>query len=187
MPIIRHGGPGAAHPRWVPLPGLRPPALRPETAGASARLRGSGRPCQGLGSREHQLGGVRDRTGCPGPVRGAYQRPPEMLVIETLKLHFATTPSRESGWLHALRDPVLGPALAAIHASPERVRLSSNIGTRSGAPATWRPACQRWVCRDCSQMCSRDHPRRLGTSQAAPLGKVQAAHDPGRRRSRHET
>ena len=45
---------------------------------------------------------------------------PELLLIETLKLHLATTPSGDSGWLHALRDPVLAPALAAIHAAPER-------------------------------------------------------------------
>jgi AraC-like DNA-binding protein len=45
---------------------------------------------------------------------------PELLLIEVLKLHLATTPTDQTGWLHALRDPVLAPALAAIHASPER-------------------------------------------------------------------
>jgi AraC-like DNA-binding protein len=45
---------------------------------------------------------------------------PELLVREVLKLHLATAPAVESGWLRALRDPVLRPALAAIHGSPER-------------------------------------------------------------------
>ena len=45
---------------------------------------------------------------------------PELLLVEVLKLHLATTPADETGWLRALRDPVLAPALAAIHASPER-------------------------------------------------------------------
>jgi AraC-like DNA-binding protein len=44
---------------------------------------------------------------------------PELLLREVLKLHLATAPADETGWLHALRDPVLAPALAAIHTSPE--------------------------------------------------------------------
>ena len=34
--------------------------------------------------------------------------------------HLADSPAMEPGWLRALRDPVLSPALAAMHASPER-------------------------------------------------------------------
>jgi AraC-like DNA-binding protein len=45
---------------------------------------------------------------------------PELLLAEVLKLHLASTPAEQTGWLRALRDPVLAPALAAIHASPER-------------------------------------------------------------------
>jgi AraC-like DNA-binding protein len=44
---------------------------------------------------------------------------PELLLLEMLKLHLATAPAPETGWLRALRDPVLAPALAAIHGSPE--------------------------------------------------------------------
>jgi AraC-like DNA-binding protein len=47
-------------------------------------------------------------------------RVPELLLIEVLKLHLAGTPTARQGWLKALRDPVLAPALAAIHATPER-------------------------------------------------------------------
>jgi AraC-like DNA-binding protein len=55
---------------------------------------------------------------------GGLQGPPpqlsELLVREVLKLHLASAPAEESGWLAALRDPVLAPVLAAIHGSPEQ-------------------------------------------------------------------
>jgi AraC-like DNA-binding protein len=43
----------------------------------------------------------------------------ELLLLEILRLHLATAPAQTTGWLHALGDPVLAPALAAIHAAPE--------------------------------------------------------------------
>jgi len=54
-----------------------------------------------------------------GGLQGPPPRLSELLVAEVLKLHLATAPADESGWLTALRDPVLAPALAAIHGSPE--------------------------------------------------------------------
>jgi AraC-like DNA-binding protein len=45
---------------------------------------------------------------------------PELLLLEVLKLHLASAPADQTGWLRALRDPVVAPALAAIHSSPER-------------------------------------------------------------------
>lgn len=45
---------------------------------------------------------------------------PELLLVEMLKLHLAKAPASESGWVAALRDPVLAPALAAIHGDPDR-------------------------------------------------------------------
>jgi AraC-like DNA-binding protein len=44
----------------------------------------------------------------------------ELLVREVLRLHLATAPQAEAGWISALGDPVLAPALAAIHGSPEQ-------------------------------------------------------------------
>ena len=43
-----------------------------------------------------------------------------MLLIEVLRLHLATAPALDSGWVAALHDPVLNPALAALHAAPAR-------------------------------------------------------------------
>jgi AraC-like DNA-binding protein len=47
-------------------------------------------------------------------------RLPEMLLVEVLRQHLATAPAVERGWLAALHDPVLNPALAALHAAPGR-------------------------------------------------------------------
>ena len=47
-------------------------------------------------------------------------RLPEMMLVEVLRQHLATAPAVDHGWLAALHDPVLNPALAALHAAPER-------------------------------------------------------------------
>ena len=47
-------------------------------------------------------------------------RLPELLLTEILRLHLASAPAIERGWIGALRDPVLAPALARLHAEPER-------------------------------------------------------------------
>lgn len=45
---------------------------------------------------------------------------PELLLVEILKLHLADVPAAGRGWVGAIRDPVLAPALAAIHEAPGR-------------------------------------------------------------------
>jgi AraC-like DNA-binding protein len=47
-------------------------------------------------------------------------RLPELLLVEILRLHLSTAPAADRGWLAALRDPVLAPALARLHAEPAR-------------------------------------------------------------------
>jgi AraC-like DNA-binding protein len=47
------------------------------------------------------------------------KRLPELLLIEMLRLHLASAPSAEHGWITALHDPALAPALACLHARPE--------------------------------------------------------------------
>jgi AraC-like DNA-binding protein len=47
-------------------------------------------------------------------------RLPELLLIEVLRVHLANTPASEHGWIAALRDPVLAPAMAEMHAAPNR-------------------------------------------------------------------
>jgi AraC-like DNA-binding protein len=55
----------------------------------------------------------RDRLEAP-------TRIPELLLLEVLNLHLSGAPVPGAGWLNALRDPVLAPVLAAVHAEPER-------------------------------------------------------------------
>lgn len=45
-------------------------------------------------------------------------RLPELLLAEVLRIHFATAPAANHGLLAALQDPVLTPALAALHRAP---------------------------------------------------------------------
>jgi AraC-like DNA-binding protein len=47
-------------------------------------------------------------------------RLPELLLVEVLRLHLTTAPAIEHGWIAALHDPVLAPAMAELHAAPER-------------------------------------------------------------------
>ena len=47
-------------------------------------------------------------------------RLPELLLTEILRLHLASAPATVGGWIGALRDPVLAPALAQLHTEPER-------------------------------------------------------------------
>jgi AraC-like DNA-binding protein len=50
----------------------------------------------------------------------AAMRIPELLLAEVLRLHLATAPLANHGWLGALGDGVLAPALAAMHNDPAR-------------------------------------------------------------------
>ena len=70
-------------------------------------------------------------------------RLPEMLLMEVLRQHLATAPAADRGWLAALRDPVLKPALAALHATPERKWTVSDLArvavvSRSGLDERFR-------------------------------------------------
>jgi AraC-like DNA-binding protein len=47
-------------------------------------------------------------------------RLPELLLVEVLRLHLASAPAADHGWLAALNDAVLRPALALLHNTPER-------------------------------------------------------------------
>lgn len=47
-------------------------------------------------------------------------RLPELVLIEVLRHHLASAPAVEHGWLAALHDPVLAPALALLHGAPAR-------------------------------------------------------------------
>jgi AraC-like DNA-binding protein len=56
------------------------------------------------------------RGATAGPL---HARLPELLLVEVLRLHLTTAPSGAHGWLAALRDPALAPALGAVHRAPQ--------------------------------------------------------------------
>jgi AraC-like DNA-binding protein len=60
-------------------------------------------------------------------------RLPELLVAEVLRLHLSTAPAADRGLLAALRDPVLAPALAAIHRAPERKWTVADLAAKASA------------------------------------------------------
>jgi AraC-like DNA-binding protein len=61
---------------------------------------------------------IEESSGQRGGLRSI--KLPELLLIEVLRLHLANTPASERGWLAGLRDPLLAPAMRAIHTAPER-------------------------------------------------------------------
>lgn len=45
-------------------------------------------------------------------------RLPELVLSEVLRTHLATAPAIDHGWIAALHDPILAPALSALHEDP---------------------------------------------------------------------
>jgi AraC-like DNA-binding protein len=58
---------------------------------------------------------------------------PELLLLEVLKLHLASAPAADRGWVQAMRDPVLAPALAALHAEPDRKWTVAELAREANA------------------------------------------------------
>jgi AraC-like DNA-binding protein len=121
MPVIRHGGTGAPthlvcgyllcdHPLFDPRLRAMPPVfvVRPPEGPARDWVRASISYAMQLTSLV-----ASDRLSAPTMV-------PELLLAEVLRLHLASAPADSTGWLHGLRDPVVAPALAAMHSRPER-------------------------------------------------------------------
>lgn len=74
-------------------------------------------------------------------------RLPEMLFIEVMRLHLATAPAVDVGWIAALHDPVLAPALSALHERPAHRWTVSELAaaasvSRSGLDARFREVLQ---------------------------------------------
>jgi AraC-like DNA-binding protein len=58
-------------------------------------------------------------------------RLPELVLMEVLRVHLSAAPSGNRGWLVALRDPVLAPALALMHGSPEHPWSVGELAART--------------------------------------------------------
>ena len=119
MPIVRHGEGGSRtdivcgclyseDPLFDPALKAFPPAfvVRPPPGPARAWFDAS------------IAYALEESSGQPRELRST--KLPELLLIEALRLHLANAPASERGWLAAVRDPVLAPAMKAIHTAPER-------------------------------------------------------------------
>jgi AraC-like DNA-binding protein len=129
LPLLRHGGGGARtelvcgylyseDPLFDPAMRALPPALVvrfPDDA-ASRWVHASV-----AFALEHAV---------PSNSSASTMRLPELVLIEVLRTHLRTAPGVDQGWLAALRDPVLGPALALLHASPEQRWSVAELASR---------------------------------------------------------
>jgi len=116
-PVLRHGGGGAPtrilcgylHCEdllFQPLLKALPPLIhvQPATRSAAAWLRASARYA------------LEETTSWRAA--GMSARLPELLLVECLRQYVASLPPARTGWLAALRDPIVGQALMVLHASP---------------------------------------------------------------------
>ncbi|WP_196804534.1 AraC family transcriptional regulator [Cellulomonas sp. URHD0024] len=108
-------------------------------------------------------------------------RLPELLLVEVLRLHLASAPAVDSGWAAALRDPVLVPALAAMHTDPARKWTVTELATvalvsRSALDARFREVLGRSPIRYLTQWRMHVAQDLLATTD---LGVVGVAHRVG--------
>jgi AraC-like DNA-binding protein len=119
FPVIRHGSGGARtdvicgyldvdDPLFDPALRALPPVFVVRPSGAAAAW------------LESSLAYVLEATEGEGGNSQILTRLPALLLTEVLRLHLTTAPAADHGWLAALRDPVLAPALAQFHRAPER-------------------------------------------------------------------
>lgn len=119
LPVVRHGTGGTRtdvicgyldveDPLFDPALGALPPifVVRP-TGSAAAWV-------------ESSLEYVLEATEGGDSSSQILTRLPALLLGEVLRLHLETAPAADHGLFAALRDPVLAPALAQLHAAPER-------------------------------------------------------------------
>jgi AraC-like DNA-binding protein len=127
MPVIRHGADGAQtdvvcgylhsrDPLFDPRLRVFPPVfvVRPPPGPAADWVRAN-------------VSYALEHSGPSADGRGiVMSRLPEMLLVEVLRIHLASAPAAEDGWIAALADPILRPALSVLHNSPaERWTVSS--------------------------------------------------------------
>src|SRR6476661_3291694 len=60
----------------------------------------------------------------------------EVLFVETLRRYINSLPPEEKGWLAGARDPVIGKAIALIHADPTFQWTISDLARRVGSSRT---------------------------------------------------
>jgi AraC-like DNA-binding protein len=119
FPVIRHGSGGertdvicgyldVEDPLFDPTLGALPDIFAVRPTGAAAAW------------VESSLAYVLEAAASGDAESHVLTRLPALLLTEVLRLHLASAPAADRGWLAALYDPVLAPALAELHRAPER-------------------------------------------------------------------
>jgi AraC-like DNA-binding protein len=130
MPIVRHGEGGARtdivcgflyseDPLFEPALKAFPPAFVVRPPPGPARTWFDASIAYALEESSGQRRGIQST------------KLPEMLLIEVLRLHLVNAPASDRGWLAALRDPLLAPAMRAIHTAPERKWTVADLATEA--------------------------------------------------------
>ncbi len=131
MPVVRHGGGGARtdlvcgylyseDPLFDPALRALPPAfvVRPPSGAAAGWVQAS----------------IAYALEEDAPLHAGRSplatRLPELVLIEVLRLHLANAPAADHGWLAALGDPVLAPALSLMHGAPEHKWTVAELAAR---------------------------------------------------------
>jgi hypothetical protein len=116
FPQIDYGGRRREHANGVRLPPGRCHAVRSRAPGIAGNVCGAADgPGRGLGDGQLEYA-MRATQFSP---TGVNQRLPELLFTEVQRIYLSESADRElTGWLAALRDPVVGPALSVLHTRP---------------------------------------------------------------------
>jgi AraC-like DNA-binding protein len=131
IPVVRHGGGGertdvvcgylhSTHPLFDPSMRALPPVFVVRLAEGPAEW-----------VRASVTYAMAETTPSDRSSSIAATRLPELVLIEVLRAHLSTAPSAARGWLSALGDPVLAPALALLHNAPERRWTVTDLASAS--------------------------------------------------------
>ena len=119
MPVVRHGAGGERTDVICGYLDVEDPLFDPALAALPpifvVRPSGAAKPWV-----ESSLRYVLEATEGGDSDAEILTRLPAIVLAEVLRIHIASAPAADRGWLAALRDPVLAPALAELHRSPER-------------------------------------------------------------------
>jgi AraC-like DNA-binding protein len=119
MPVVRHGAGGERTDVFCGYLDVEDPLFDPALAALPpifvVRPTGAAKPWV-----ESSLRYVLEATEEGASDTELLTRLPAIVLAEVLRLHVESAPAADRGWLAALHDPVLAPALAELHREPER-------------------------------------------------------------------
>jgi AraC-like DNA-binding protein len=130
MPVVRHGSGGQRTDVICGYLDVEDPLFDPALAALPpifvVRPTGAAKPWV-----ESSLRYVLEATEGGDADSQILTRLPSIVVAEVLRLHLASAPAADTGWLAALRDPVLAPALSELHRAPDRKWTVAELAAES--------------------------------------------------------